>query len=122
MNKSTQKHNEKIASRTLPTIPPCTCGSQRVFEFQLLPSTLHVLDVDSSSLGPNNNKYEVDESMDLNSVGGMNWGSIAVYSCPDSCDDSREEICIVQCGDEVVKRKDGCGCDGGGNDDESMEG
>jgi pre-rRNA-processing protein TSR4 len=114
-NKSTQKHNATIASRTIPTIPPCICGSERIFEFQLLPSILHVLDVDSSVI-----PHEVDESVDINSVGGMNWGSIAVYSCPNSCDESREEVCVVQCGDVAIRKKND-GDDGGNGEEEEVD-
>ena len=27
--------------------------------------------------------------------GGMDWGSIMVFSCEDSCDGSQEEFCVV---------------------------
>lgn len=97
-NKQNQRHNTAISANVVPSVPSCICGAHRVFEFQLLPSMLHVLDVDSSA-------SEVDESMDLNSIGGMNWGSIAVYSCPNSCDENREEICIVQNEDDMDEKK-----------------
>lgn len=92
------RHTAFTAASSFPTIPPCTCGAQRVFEFQLLPSVLHVLDVDSSqpSTQPRSSAVDTDEMVDLASIGGMNWGSIAVYSCPESCDKSREEFLIVQ--------------------------
>ncbi len=99
-NKVNNKGNKNNAA-TVPDVPPCNCGSQRVFEFQLLPSMLHVLDVDSTSAN------ETYDETDLTTIGGMNWGSIAVYSCPESCDKSREEVCIVQIGDEVVKKAEG---------------
>ena len=35
----------------------------------------------------------------------MNWGSIAVYSCPESCDESREEFLIVQESGEDAETK-----------------
>ena len=79
---------------TLPVVPNCICGAERVFEFQLLPSVLHVLDVDSYATdGP---RKKSDDLLDLISAGGMNWGAIAVYSCSQSCDESREEFIIVQ--------------------------
>ena len=65
---------------------------------------LHVLEVDSCSPAAS----ETDDVMDIASIGGMNWGSIAVYSCPLSCDESREEVCIVQIGDEMPVKKMGC--------------
>jgi hypothetical protein len=78
----------------LPVVPNCACGAERVFEFQILPSVLHVLDVDSHATGGRNEKS--NDLLDLISAGGMNWGVIAIYSCPESCDDSREEFVIVQ--------------------------
>lgn len=99
---SKPKKNEKSITAPFPTIPPCSCGAQRVFEFQLLPSLLHVLDVDSVN---SNNDDDNDNITDLSSIGGMNWGSIAVYSCPESCDESREEFLIVQESGEDVETK-----------------
>ena len=97
-NNPNQKQKPSSLTPMVPDVPPCKCGSKRVFEFQLLPSMLHVLEVDSGTV-------KVDESMDVTSIGGMNWGSIAVYSCPNSCDECREEVCIVQRGDEVEMKK-----------------
>jgi hypothetical protein len=56
-------------------IPPCLCGAERVFEFQLLPTLLlhYPAEIDS-----------------------VDWASIAVYSCPSSCNLSFKEICLVQ--------------------------
>ncbi len=88
--KTTEKTNLPVP---FPQILPCKCGAQRLFEFQLMPSMLHVLDVDSNA------NYLGDVSLDvleLVSTGGMNWGSVAIYSCPESCDLSREEFVIVQ--------------------------
>jgi len=99
--KSNPKHGSVSSTELVPTVPPCICGRQRVFEFQLLPSMLHVLEVDSCSPAASG----TDNLMDLTSIGGMNWGSIAVYSCPDSCDESREEVCIVQVGDDAPIKK-----------------
>ncbi|KAL3781744.1 hypothetical protein HJC23_004843 [Cyclotella cryptica] len=102
--KSSPKRESTSSKELIPAVPPCICGCQRVFEFQLLPTLLHVLDVDSCSPAAS----ETDDLMDLTSMGGMNWGSIAVYSCPDSCDESREEVCVVQAGDEApVNKMDG---------------
>jgi hypothetical protein len=86
-------------------------GAERMFEFQLLPSILHVLDVDLSVIP----HKVLDESMDINSVGGMNCGSIAVHSCPNSFDVRREEVCVVQCGDVAVQKKKNGDNDGHGN-------
>lgn len=95
------KKNAKGITAPFPSIPNCACGSERVFEFQLLPSLLHVLDVDSARSHSDNE----NDTTDLTSMGGMNWGSIAVYSCPNSCDESREEFLIVQESDVGTKQK-----------------
>jgi hypothetical protein len=91
-----QKKNQSTTSPQL--IPPCACGAERVFETQLLPSLLHVLEVDkhapteaggstASGLGA---AYE---------QGGMNWGNIAIYSCPNVCA-AEQEFVVVQDSDE----------------------
>jgi hypothetical protein len=68
-------------------IPACRCGAPRVFELQILPSLLHVLEVDKASTGT-----------DLGSLysHGMNWGNLCVYSCPHSCPESDSEFVVVQ--------------------------
>ena len=95
------KKNAKTITAPFPSIPKCSCGSERVFEFQLLPNILSILDVDSA----NSNEDDGNDITNLNSIGGMNWGSIAVYSCPESCDESREEFLIVQESGEDVAMK-----------------
>jgi hypothetical protein len=60
--------------------PNCACGAKCVFEFQLLPQLLLFLKVD---------KFAGNTS-DNGGIGGMlssgmNWGSIAVFSCPNKC-------------------------------------
>ncbi|GAX76516.1 hypothetical protein CEUSTIGMA_g3962.t1 [Chlamydomonas eustigma] len=50
------------------SIPPCPrCGGPRIFEFQVMPQLLNYLDIDPE-----------DPS-------GLDWGTIAVYSCKASC-------------------------------------
>lgn len=49
-------------------IPRCECGSERVFEFQIMPQLLNYLHVDS-----------LEESAD--------WGTLVVYTCAQSCGD-----------------------------------
>ena len=75
-------------------IPPCSCGAARRFECQILPSLLHVLNVDKYT-----EQSRVDSAKwnELYSSGGMDFGSIAVYSCsfPDACS-SVEEFVVVQ--------------------------
>jgi hypothetical protein len=91
-----QKKKQPTSNPNL--IPPCACGAERVFETQLLSSLLHVLEVDkhapadvggstASGLGA---AYE---------QGGMNWGNIAIYSCPNVCA-AEQEFVVVQDSDE----------------------
>ena len=73
-------------------VPACQCGAHRSFECQLLPSLLHVLEVD---------KYAEDTQNASAGIGyllsnGMNWGSVAVYTCANSCSASSEELLVVQ--------------------------
>lgn len=49
-------------------IPVCDCGSERVFEFQVMPQLLNYLQVDC-----------IEESVD--------WGTLAIYTCSQSCGD-----------------------------------
>ncbi|XP_017274163.1 programmed cell death protein 2 [Kryptolebias marmoratus] len=58
-----------VSSHHIPSdedIPPCTCGTKRTFEFQVMPQLLNSLCVDS-----------VGASID--------WGTLVIYSCSDSC-------------------------------------
>ncbi|XP_028852366.1 programmed cell death protein 2-like isoform X2 [Denticeps clupeoides] len=48
-------------------IPKCPCGAKRIFEFQVMPQLLNDLKVDSPGVS-------------------VDWGTLAVYSCADSCD------------------------------------
>jgi len=74
-------------------IPPCECcGSARVFEFQLLPSLLHVLDVDGG-LPAAGGGGGIEA---LYAEGGMNWGNIAVYACPSMACEAQQEYAVVQ--------------------------
>uniref|UniRef100_A0A8C4NKF4 MYND-type domain-containing protein n=1 Tax=Eptatretus burgeri TaxID=7764 RepID=A0A8C4NKF4_EPTBU len=47
-------------------IPPCSCGAQRAFEFQIMPQLLNDLNVDK--LGAS-----------------IDWGTLVVYTCSQSC-------------------------------------
>ncbi|KAJ0797192.1 putative programmed cell death protein [Helianthus annuus] len=62
-------------------IPKCSsCGSDRAFEFQILPQLLYYFDVKNES-------------------NSLDWATIAVYTCEASCDGSlayEEEFCWVQ--------------------------
>jgi len=92
------KKGRRYRDSKFPVIPPCPCGSPRVFEFQLMPSVLHKLDVDrySPDMKPNLKKRNNIEWVMRKDVGGMNWGVIAIYSCELSCEEYREEFVIVQ--------------------------
>lgn len=96
---SKAQRGKDIHPYSQPAVPDCACGHGRVFEFQILPSLLHVLDVDghATAVGASGEEDEIDDDdvLGLINNGGMNWGSIAVYSCPLSCDDSREEFVVV---------------------------
>lgn len=57
-----------ISSSNIPLqIPKCPCGSERQFEFQIMPQLLNYLGIDN-----------VKESID--------WGILAIYTCIRSCD------------------------------------
>lgn len=117
-----KKPQQGMHPSRLPDVPRCACGAGRVFEFQVLPSLLHVLDVDghAAAVGARGKEDGDDDNdvMDLINSGGMNWGSIAVYSCPLSCDDSREEFVIVQeaVGDAPTRKVAEKGDDSDGDD------
>ena len=93
-------------------VPPCSvCGTARVFELQLLPSLLHVLEVDKHTAGSSRSHGASNQESGLDFAyqqGGMDWGNIAVYTCPNSaccCQSSKEEYCVVQ--DSIDERPTG---------------
>ncbi|KAJ0044319.1 hypothetical protein NL108_003466 [Boleophthalmus pectinirostris] len=62
-----------VSAKNIPSdedIPPCPCGSKRVFEFQVMPQLLNSLCVDSTGAS-------------------IDWGTVAVFTCSLSC--SRED-------------------------------
>ncbi|ELR20373.1 MYND finger domain containing protein [Acanthamoeba castellanii str. Neff] len=57
---------------TADDVPPCPhCQTPRKFEFQVLPQLLHYLEVEKVE------KEGIDKA--------INWGTVAVFSCPKSC-------------------------------------
>jgi len=122
------------SSSSFPKVPNCKCGSKREFEFQLMPSILHVLHVDqyaTAKTSTTTSNSGLDSSMNS---GGMNWGVLAVYSCSISCTKYRDEYVVVQesvDGTPVLKKeKNGGGSvvpyqpdddGGGGEDTESVD-
>jgi hypothetical protein len=93
-----QKKKQSPSSPNL--IPPCSCGAERVFETQLLPSLLHVLEVDKHA--PKQVGSTSTAASGLGAAyeqGGMNWGNIAIYSCPNVCA-AEQEFVVVQDSDE----------------------
>lgn len=81
-----------------PPIPPCACGAQRVFEAQLLPSILHVLDVDKyAEKGDGSTTTGLAAAYE---TGGMNWGNVAIYSCPAACSNEDEYVVVQDSMDE----------------------
>ena len=83
-------------------IPSCSCGAPRVFECQILPSVLHVLNVDKHIQQSSSKTSHLN---DWYSNGGMDFGSIAVYTCtrPDSCASAREFVVVQDTAEEQPK-------------------
>lgn len=86
------------------SVPPCPgCGARRLFEAQLTPQVLHLLDIDDNASGLDNAKI-LGTSVDAKNrkkieEGGMDWGGVYVFSCPNSCVASYEEHAYVTQGD-----------------------
>lgn len=80
-------------------IPTCvTCGTQCYFEMQLLPSLLHVLGVDQFS---SDEEKMTEDGKSVSGIGallsrGMNWGSVAVFTCPSASCQSPEGYLVIQ--------------------------
>lgn len=62
-----------------------------------MPQLLHVLNVEKhiADNGTTTNTTTLD-SLLSGDGGAQNWGTVAVYSCPDSCEMNSEEFVIVQ--------------------------
>jgi Programmed cell death protein 2, C-terminal putative domain len=94
-NSGTGASRQKGASEdvdSLPlNVPLCSCGRKRVFEVQILPTLLHILEVDRYATTSETAGWEQSYQ-----DGGMNWGNIAIFSCPAACSASDTEFVIVQ--------------------------
>ena len=90
------------SEHSFPQVQPCTCGRERIFELEVLPSVLFALNVDIHAqthpqpTSSGSKTAEEDGMEQKMNNGGMDWGALAVYSCPDSCDMSREEFVVAQ--------------------------
>lgn len=66
---------------------------------QLLPSLLHVLEVDKGSL-------EEIGGLDASfSRGAMNWGNICVYTCSQFCENQQEFVLVQESIDELPTQR-----------------
>jgi hypothetical protein len=94
---SKQRGKTKNPGTLMPLIPSCSCGAARVFEMQLLPTLLHVLEVDKSD------PCTVHSDQGLSAAyeqGGMNWGNVAIYGCPNACSADQEYVLVQESVDE----------------------
>mmetsp|Transcript_22788 Transcript_22788/g.47466 ORF Transcript_22788/g.47466 Transcript_22788/m.47466 type:complete len:399 (-) Transcript_22788:21-1217(-) len=72
--------SQNVPVRASGDIPACGhCGGERQFEFQVMPQLLHLLNVDDDEAG-------VDAKDVVRSAGRFSWGTIAVYTCSNSCE------------------------------------
>ena len=88
-------------------IPTCTtCGKACTFEMQLVPSLLHVLQVDK--FGGENPSGNINDLF----ATGMNWGSVAVFTCnePD-CSATQGGLIIQKSVDENPEMEEREGMD-----------
>lgn len=88
---SAKKKKNEIYGYEQP-IPTCHyCGTPLRFELQLLSSLLHVLHVDDVATNDATNN-------DSSIGGGMDWGNICIYTCPNQITKcpSNDAFCVVQ--------------------------
>jgi pre-rRNA-processing protein TSR4 len=77
-------------------VPDCEfCGQTKKFEFQVLPSILETLDVDRVA-GINNTEPAKNMGLDDLLSSGMNFGSIAVFTCDNgTCQEIKKDSSLV---------------------------
>ena len=113
--KGNKKGDSSSTTATSPiVIPKCpSCGMDRRFEFQLMPSLLHVLEVDKHAVAKSKEQQQTDSSTSNNTLedimkddyGGMNWGVLAIYTCPSNTCTNQEEFVVVQASVDETPRK-----------------
>jgi hypothetical protein len=91
IEKPSKKQSQSSKATVAPSVPPCSCGASRVFEMQILPSLLHILKVDQYADASNTTGVEAALTL-----GGMNFGNIAIYTCSNACGASDEACVLVQ--------------------------
>ncbi|CAM9264410.1 unnamed protein product [Laminaria digitata] len=73
-------------------VPPCPrCGQARKFEFQVMPHLLHHLGVDENATALDAKVVAARRELGaapLTTGECMDWGTLAIYTCPDSCPSS----------------------------------
>jgi len=97
------------SGKMLWNVPNCSCcGEQRKFEFQLLPSILAALEVDKWQTG-SKATAEIGDSLALDELlsNGINFGSIAVFTCSNtSCRiQEKEAFAVIQKSVDVLPDK-----------------
>ncbi len=75
------------------TIPPCSCGKSRVFELQLLPTLLAYTNIMEDAFAMIDKRSNTIQTKVVESV---DWATVAIYVCPDSCKHSDEEVVVIQ--------------------------
>lgn len=79
------------------TQPTCgSCGTRCNFEMQLLPALLHVLQVDHFASADKQSDDEGAAGIDTWLSKGMNWGSVAVFTCSNQSCDSTSGALVIQ--------------------------
>ena len=93
-------HPSPPEAREIPSCP--SCGSPRVFEAQLMPGALMYLHrLDAFKTCATEAEEGLPPTLDsrrsrLKKLSGFDFGTLAVWSCAESCSAGREEYCVVQ--------------------------